>query len=73
MGANLKGVAAIVVSALLAPILVGATLIVASPLLIDRFAYLNPSCDNPEGLSAIPLKQMYSKHRALFRMLLAVN
>ena len=33
--------------------------LIFTPQISDRFAYLNPTCDNPEGLSSLNLKQMY--------------
>jgi hypothetical protein len=41
--------------------LLAVVVLIFTPQIVDRFAYLNPSCDNPEGLSSLKLKEMYEK------------
>lgn len=41
--------------------------LIFTPQISERFAYLNPSCDNPEGLSSLNLKQMYEDKQLLIQ------
>ena len=39
--------------------LLAVVVLIFTPQIVDRFEYLNPSCDNPEGLSSLRLNEMY--------------
>ncbi len=51
-----------IVIAVVGGVAVGVSLIIFSPLVVERFAIVLPSCDNPVGLSSMRLDQMYRDH-----------
>jgi hypothetical protein len=56
MGAFLSNLVSTFVGALLAVVV-----LIFTPQIVDRFAYLDPSCDNPRGLSSLRLNEMYER------------